>query len=120
MALRAGVDLLLLTPDRAAQRRLEVGLRQAALRGLAAGGGHRAARVAGSDACAAGSPASRSPTEGVVRSEAHRALARRAAAAAITLVRDEAGLLPLRPATRGSHRRHHAAAPRPDAGRLLG
>ena len=34
VALRAGVDLLLLTPDRTAQRRLEDGLRQAALRGL--------------------------------------------------------------------------------------
>ncbi len=34
VALRAGVDLLLMTPDRAAQRRLEAGLRQAAVRGL--------------------------------------------------------------------------------------
>ncbi len=41
------------------------------------------------------------PDRGVVRSDAHRALARRAAAAAITLVRDEAGLLPLRPAPGG-------------------
>ena len=38
VALRAGVDLLLLTPDRAAQRRLEEGLRQAAVRGLVPAG----------------------------------------------------------------------------------
>lgn len=96
MALRAGADLLLLTPDRAAQRRLEAGLRQAALRGLVPAAGVRSARarvlrlrrwLAGFDR----------PALEVVRSEAHRALARRAAGAAITLVRDEAGLLPLRP-----------------------
>jgi beta-N-acetylhexosaminidase len=40
------------------------------------------------------------PSRDVVRSEAHEGLARQAAAAAITLVRDEAGLLPLRRATR--------------------
>lgn len=96
VALRAGVDLLLLTPDRAAQRRLEEGLRQAALRGLISGARMRAShgrlmrlrrwlsRFAW-------------PPRDVVRSDAHRGLARRAAAAAITLVRDEAGLLPLRP-----------------------
>ncbi len=97
VALRAGVDLLLLTPDRTAQRRLEDGLRQAALRGLV--------------------PPSRIrssqrrvlrlrrwlrhftwPERSYVRSDAHRDLARRAARAAITLVRDDAGLLPLRPA----------------------
>ncbi len=97
MALRAGVDLLLLTPDRSAQRRLEVGLRRAALRGLvpaaAIAGSRRRVRrlrswLAGFEV----------PDRGVVRSESHRALAYRAAAAAITLVRDEAGLLPLRPA----------------------
>ncbi|MEA2026560.1 MAG: glycoside hydrolase family 3 N-terminal domain-containing protein, partial [Chloroflexota bacterium] len=96
VALRAGVDLLLLTPDRTAQRRLEDGLRQAALRGLV--------------------PASRIrtstrrlirlrrwlkqfewPDRAVVRSEEHRELARRSARAALTLVRDDADLLPLRP-----------------------
>jgi beta-N-acetylhexosaminidase len=95
MALRAGVDLLLLTPDRSAQRRLETGLRQAALRGLVPGSRSRAARarvlrlrrwLAGFER----------PPAAMVRSAEHEALASRAAAAAITLVRDEAGLLPLR------------------------
>ena len=98
VALRAGVDLLLLTPDRAAQRRLEAGLRQAALRGLVPAAGHPTPRASGSCACAAGWRGFEPPGRDVVRSEAHRALARRAAAAALTLVRDEAGLLPLRPA----------------------
>ena len=97
VALRAGVDLLLLTPDRAAQRRLEAGLRQAAFRGLVPAAGLRSSRQRimrlrrwlGSF---------EPPGRDVVRGEAHRALARRAAAAALTLVRDEAGLLPLRPA----------------------
>ncbi len=97
VALRAGVDLLLLTPDRAAQRRLEAGLCQAALRGLVAVAGIHASRtrilrlrrwLGGFEP----------PDRGVVRSESHRGLARRAAAAGLTLVRDEAGLLPLRPA----------------------
>jgi beta-N-acetylhexosaminidase len=96
VALRAGVDLLLLTPDRAAQRLLEVGLRQAALRGLLPAGHIRASRarilrlrrwLAHFDM----------PARSVVRSDHHRALARKAAAAAITLVRDDDGLLPLRP-----------------------
>jgi beta-N-acetylhexosaminidase len=39
------------------------------------------------------------PDRGVVRGPAHRELARRAAAAAVTLVRDEGALLPLRPVT---------------------
>jgi beta-N-acetylhexosaminidase len=96
MALRAGVDLLLLTPDRAAQRRLEAGLRQAALRGLLPGARTRAARARALRLrhwlAGFGPPAS-----DVVRSEAHETLSRRAAASAITLVRDDAGLLPLRP-----------------------
>ncbi len=100
VALRAGVDLLLLTPDRAAQRRLEAGLRQAALRGLvpaprvrAASGRIRALRrwLRGFER----------PSPDIVRSVAHRELARRAAAAALTLVRDDAGLLPLRPESAG-------------------
>jgi beta-N-acetylhexosaminidase len=95
MALRAGVDLLLMTPDRSAQRRLEAGLGQAALRGLLPTAGIRASQVrivrlrrwlAGYER----------PTIDVIRSPAHEALARRAAAAAITLVRDAGGLLPLR------------------------
>jgi beta-N-acetylhexosaminidase len=97
VALRAGVDLLLLTPDRAAQRRLEAGLRQAALRGLlsARQTGASRARILHVRRWLASFD---QPALGVVRSEAHRGLARRTASAAITLVRDEAGLLPLRPA----------------------
>jgi len=97
VALRAGVDLLLLTPDRVAQRRLETGLRQAALRGLLSprqtSASHARILRLRRWLAAFGQPA-----PGVVRSETHRSLARRVASAAITLVRDEAGLLPLRPA----------------------
>lgn len=96
VALRAGVDLLLLTPKRAAQRRLEDGLRQAVLRGLIPAARLREshARIVRLRRWLAGFEG---PPREVVRSEAHRALARRAAAAAITLVRDDASLLPLRP-----------------------
>jgi beta-N-acetylhexosaminidase len=95
VALRAGVDLLLLTPDRAAQRRLESGLRQAALRRLLPAAGIRASR---GRILALRRWLARAETPGpeVVRCEAHRRLARRAAGAAITLVRDGPGLLPLR------------------------
>ena len=96
VALRAGVDLLLLTPDRGAQKRLEDGLRQAALRGLVPAARLRAShrrllrlrRWLKHFAW---------PERTYVRSQAHRDLARRGARAAVTLVRDEAGLLPLRP-----------------------
>ena len=96
VALRAGVDLLLLTPDRQAQKRLEDGLRQAAVRGL----------VPASRIRASGRRLLRLrrwlkhfswPERTYVKSQAHRDLARRSARAAVTLVRDEAGLLPLRP-----------------------
>ena len=95
VALRAGVDLLLMTPDRTTQRRLEDGLRQAAVRGLVPASRIRASqrrllrlrRWLKHFAW---------PERTYVRSEAHRDLARRSARAAITLVRDEAGLLPLR------------------------
>jgi beta-N-acetylhexosaminidase len=95
VALRAGVDLLLLTPDRGAQRRLEEGLRQAALRGLVPAARMRssARRVLALRRWLGGFGW---PPREVVRCEAHRALARRAARAAVTLVRDDAGLLPLR------------------------
>jgi beta-N-acetylhexosaminidase len=97
VALRAGVDLLLLTPDRRAQRRLEEGLCQAALRGLVPPAQMRSSmrRVLALRRWLQGFEA---PPRAVVRSEAHRDLARRAARAALTLVRDDAGLLPLRPA----------------------
>ena len=96
MALRAGVDLLLLTPDRAAQLRLEAGLQQAALRGLVPASHIRTsrARIMRMRRWLA---SFERPPRAVVRSESHRALARRAAAGALTLIRDEAGILPLRP-----------------------
>ena len=95
MALRADVDLLLMTPDRAAQQRLEDGLRQAALRGLVAAGSVRSSvgRILALRRWLGGFGW---PAREVVRSEAHRELARQAARAALTLVRDEVGLLPLR------------------------
>ena len=96
VALRAGVDLLLMTPDRAAQRRLEDGLRQAAVRGLVPPSRIRASqrrllrlrRWLKHFAW---------PERSYVKSQAHRDLAHRSARAAVTLVRDDAGLLPLRP-----------------------
>ncbi|MEX1336229.1 MAG: glycoside hydrolase family 3 N-terminal domain-containing protein [Candidatus Limnocylindrales bacterium] len=96
VALRAGVDLLLMTPDVAAQRRLAEGLRQAALRGLVPAGRIRASqrrilRLRRWLKYFAW------PERAYVRSQAHEDLALRTARAAITLVRDEAGLLPLRP-----------------------
>ena len=96
VALRAGVDLLLLTPDRTAQRRLEDGLRHAALRGLVP-----ASRIRTSTRRLIGLrrwlKQFEWPDRAVVRSEEHRELARRSARAALTLVRDDADLLPLRP-----------------------
>ena len=99
VSLRAGVDVLLGPPDRVAQERMANGIRQAALRGLLPAVGTRAAlgRVTALRRRLARYPV---PSLDVVGSAAHETLARRAAAAAITLVRDEAGLLPLRP-TRG-------------------
>jgi beta-N-acetylhexosaminidase len=101
VALRAGVDLLLMTPDRSAQRRLEDGLRQAALRGLVP-----ASRIRASERRVLRLRRWLKhfswPERSVVRSPGHEELARRSARAAITLVRDDAGLLPLAPAVTGS------------------
>jgi beta-N-acetylhexosaminidase len=96
-ALRAGVDLLLLTPDRAAQRRLEAGLAHAARRGLVPPSHVRAAtrRIL---ALRRWAGRFRWGDRHVIRSADHEALARSAAGRAITLVRDDDGLLPLRPA----------------------
>ena len=96
VALRAGVDLLLLTPDRAAQKRLEEGLRQAAVRGLVP-----ASRVRASQRrllrLRRWLKHFTWPERTYVKSPGHRDLARRSARAALTLVRDEGSLLPLRP-----------------------
>ena len=95
-ALRAGVDLLLLTPDRAAQRRLETGLRQALRRRLIS-----VTSIAESQrrvlALRQRLREFAQPDAAVLRSRPHLALAQRVARRSITLVRDDAGWLPLRP-----------------------
>jgi beta-N-acetylhexosaminidase len=95
VALRAGVDVLLGPPDRSAQLRLEAGLRQSALRGLVPASATVAARgrVMRLRRWLARSPV---PSMDVLACPEHEALARRAAGASMTLVRDDAGLLPLR------------------------
>ncbi|MFN8621541.1 MAG: glycoside hydrolase family 3 protein [Chloroflexota bacterium] len=97
VSLRAGVDVLLGTADRESHDRMAAGLRQAALRGLLPDEGTRMAllRVDRLRRWLARFPV---PSLDVVGGADHQALARRAAAASITLVRDDAGLLPLRPA----------------------
>lgn len=99
VALRAGVDVLLGPPDKVAQDRMANGIRQAALRGLLPDAGTRTAlaRVRRLRRWLAGVGR---PSMDVIGGAEHQALARRAAAASITLVRDDAGLLPLRPSAR--------------------
>ncbi len=96
VALRSGVDVLLGPPDRVAQDRMASGIRQAALRGLLPAAGTRSAlaRIGRLRRWLAGFER---PAMDVVGGASHQALARRAAAASITLVRDDARLLPLRP-----------------------
>ncbi len=94
-ALSAGIDLLLATADRRAQRRIESALaRAAAVRLLDA---ENLARSAGRlDALRTWLATFEDPSLDVVGSAEHRALARELAERSLTLVRDEAGLLPLR------------------------
>lgn len=94
-ARRAGVDLLLTAIDAEAQARIEGGLEHAARRGLLDPDDleRSAARV---DRLRAHLGAFPDPAPSVVGSAAHLALARELAQRSITLVRDEAGLLPLR------------------------
>lgn len=94
-AITAGVDLLLATPDRRSQRRIESALRRAAevdlfdrAAVLASG-----ARIAGLRSWVAGFE---DPEPNVVGSAEHAALARELAERSLTLVRDEGRLLPLR------------------------
>ena len=110
VALRAGVDLLLLTPDRASQRRLEAGLRQAALRGLIPAAGLRAsrARIMRLRRWLAGFGR---PTIDVVRSGEHRALARRAGGRGHHARPRRGRPAAPAPAPRGPRRRHHPARP---------
>jgi beta-N-acetylhexosaminidase len=108
-ALQAGVDLLLATADRAAQRRIESALRRAAevelLDHVVAR--RSAARIADLRRWLAGFE---QPPLEVVGSAEHRALARELAARSLTLVRDDAGLLPLRA---GAGARIAAIMPKP-------
>ena len=93
-ALRAGVDLLLATSKRPAQRRIEAALRRAAeLELIEAPALERStARIHALKRWIAGFE---DPTLDVVGSAEHRALARELAERSLTLVRDD-GLLPLR------------------------
>ncbi len=94
-AVRAGVDLLLLLHDEETQRAAHTILTQALRRGLldAAEVARSAARI---DALRRKLARLPQPPLSVIGSPAHREIARRTAEAALTLVRDEAGLLPLR------------------------
>jgi beta-N-acetylhexosaminidase len=94
-AIRAGVDLLLCMGEPVAQARIEGGLRHAAARGLFDDGelAASARRILALRRRLASVP--RPPVD-VVRSTDHEALAREVAERSVTLVRDEAGLLPLR------------------------
>lgn len=94
-ATRAGVDLLLLDADRAAQQAVYAGLLRAAERRLLdpAEVVRSAERVLALKRWLAGRP---QPLLEVVGCAEHQALAAEVAARSITLVRDEAGLLPLR------------------------
>jgi beta-N-acetylhexosaminidase len=98
-AIRAGVDVLLCAPDDAARLRIESGLDHAAARRL-----FDATAVALSTKrlrrLRARLAETRQPPIDVVRSAAHLALAREVAERSLTLVRDDAGLLPLDPGRR--------------------
>ena len=94
-ALRAGVDLLLATSGRAAQRRIEASIVRATQLGLLDTGAEArsAARIEDLRRWIASFDAA--PLE-VVGCAGHQALARELAERSITLVRNDAGLLPLR------------------------
>ena len=94
-ALDAGVDLLLSTADRQARRRIESALVRAAEVELLDPDGV-ARSQARRDALRRWVASFEQPSLDVVGSAEHRALARELAARALTLVRDDAGTLPLR------------------------
>jgi beta-N-acetylhexosaminidase len=100
-ALRAGVDLLLVTADRASQARIESAARRAVELHMVDEASLAASleRIRRLREWIASHEA---PPLHVVGSSEHRALAAELAARALTLVRDEAGLLPLR--LTGEHR----------------
>lgn len=94
-AIAAGVDLLLATPDRRAQRRIESALRRATEVDLFDPDAMRAsgARIAGLRHWLAGFE---DPGLEVVGCAEHAAIGRELAERSLTLVRDEARVLPLR------------------------
>ncbi len=94
-AVAAGVDLLLLHSDVGAQQQVYDGLVHAAQRGLLSRSDliDSAERVLALKRWLAEQPR---PSPEVIGSSEHQALAAEVAARAITLVRDDAGLLPLR------------------------
>ena len=94
-ALRAGVDLLLSTPDRRAQLRIEAAIRRAAAVELL-DAESMAASVARVRALRRWLAGFEDPPLDVVGAGPHRDLARELAARSLTLVRDADGLLPLR------------------------
>ena len=97
--LRAGLDLLLLTPDAAATLdALDEALVLAVSRGLLPTGGvvTSLARLAALRRRLAAAPAGGEPDLSVIGCAAHRALAAELARRSVTLVRDEGNLLPLR------------------------
>jgi len=94
-AIRAGVDLLLLSADPQQRERIEAGLAHAARRGLFDDDA-MAASLARLTALRRRLASVAVPDIGVVGSPEHAALAREVADRSVTLVRDEAGLLPLR------------------------
>jgi beta-N-acetylhexosaminidase len=98
-ALAAGVDLLLSTPDRRAQRRIEAAVvRAAAITLLDEAGLRRSASRL--DALRRWLASFDEPPFEVVGAAEHRALATELAERSLTLVRDDVGLLPLRVADR--------------------
>ena len=96
-ALRAGEDVLLGTADESAVRRLVEGLTQARRRGLI-DAADDAAATRRLDALRRWLGGYDQPPLGVVGCADHQALAAELARRSITLVRDDDGLLPLRPA----------------------
>jgi beta-N-acetylhexosaminidase len=94
-ALEAGVDLLLAKPDRRARERMESALRRAAAVELLEAG-RAAASKARTTALRSWLAGFEQPPLEVVGSSEHAAVARELAERSLTLVRDEARLLPLR------------------------
>ena len=111
-ALRAGVDLLLLAADPVGRERVTSGLRHASRRRLIDAEGVRRSlgRVAELRRRLAPLSGEAQPGLDMVGSDAHRALSREVGARSLTLVRDEAHILPLR---LGPEERILAIMPRP-------